>query len=396
MRAPRTIHGRLANGIHARIHISDGRVAEVEYGAPGPPGVMMAPGLIDLQVNGCAGIDVNGDDIDASRIAELTHAQWQRGVARYCPTVVSASEDRIVAALRAVARARELDPLVRRAIAGVHVEGPHISPEDGPRGAHDRDQIRPPDLAEFQRWQKSSGNVVRIVTVAPELPGAIDYIAAVARAGVLVAIGHTAASPGDITLACDAGACLSTHLGNGIHPVLPRHPNPIWSQLSEDRLTASFIADGHHLPASTLMAMVRAKSPQRSFLVSDSTRLTGCPPGQYHEPVGGAVVLHPDGKLTLAESSAMAGSARSLDQCVGWASAQLDIGLTGALEMASDTPARLLGLRRAAGFEVGAPADVTFFRYDTTAGFTPTATMIGGIVVAGDPHDSTPSEDLHA
>lgn len=385
MRTITAVDGTLVSGSSLRIHLNDGVIAEIEHvlGESGSD-VLIAPGLIDLQVNGCAGIDVNTVDLDADRITALTQAQWDRGIARYCPTVVTAAEGRIVAALRAVAQARDQDPLVRQAIPGVHVEGPHISPEDGPRGAHDWRYVRAPDFAEFQRWQREAGEgIVRIVTVAPETDGAAGYVAAVAATGTLVSIGHTAADPDEITRACDAGATLSTHLGNGIHHLLARHPNPIWTQLADDRLTAGFIADGHHLPASALRAMVRAKGAGRSFLVSDSTRLTGCPPGDYEEAVGGGVTLHPDGKLTMAGSSAMAGSAASLDECVAWAAAQL--GLPWALEMASDIPARLLGLRRSGGFEIGAPADITFFRTDTATGFTPVATMLGGELVAGDP-----------
>lgn len=378
----KTVEGLTPDGGSVRLHISGGVITEVEHGVATSPELMIAPGLIDLQVNGCAGFDVNADDVNADQIEELTRAQWARGVSRYCPTVITGSEEHIVAALRAVAEARDRDELIRAAIPGVHLEGPHISPQDGPRGAHDARHVRPADPEEFRRWQQHSGGVVRIVTVAPEVGGAIGYISALAATGVLVSIGHTAAEPADIVRAADAGARMSTHLGNGIFATLPRHPNAIWAQLSDDRLTAGFIADGHHLPADTLVAMTRAKGRQRSLLVSDSTRLTGYPPGDYDEPVGGAVTLHPNGKLTLAGSAAMAGSAASLDQCVDWAAGQVDGGLAAALDMASGVPARLLGLRSGAGFEVGAPADITIF--GSGSRFDPVATVLAGRLVSGD------------
>ncbi|TDE02017.1 N-acetylglucosamine-6-phosphate deacetylase [Jiangella asiatica] len=351
--------------------------------------VILAPGLIDLQVNGCAGIDVNAAGFGAADVAALTRTQWERGVTRFCPTIVTAPEEHIVAALRAVADARRADPLVRAAIPGVHVEGPHVSPEDGPRGAHDPAHVRPADPDELERWQAASGGLVRIVTIAPETAGAVGYIRAATAAGILVSIGHTAASPAQLAAAVDAGARMSTHLGNGIAATLPRHPNPIWTQLSDDRLTASFIADGHHLDAAALTAMLRAKGPSRSVLVSDSTRLTGCAPGDYDEPVGGRVTLHPDGKLTLFASPLMAGSACSLDRCVDWAARHLEVGLAGAVRLASDAPARLLGLPGRATFEAGTPADITLCRFDDAAGFQAVGTVLDGVVVAGGSHHDT-------
>src|SRR5699024_3206830 len=144
-------------------------------------------------------------------------------------------------------------------VPGVHIEGPSISPADGPRGAHPVEHVRPPDLAEFERWQAAGDGLVKLVTLAPEHAGAPGYIRTLAARGVIVALGHSAATPDEVHAAVDAGARLSTHLGNGVAAVLPRHPNLIWTQLADDRLYASFIADGHHLSADTFRAMLRAK-----------------------------------------------------------------------------------------------------------------------------------------
>jgi N-acetylglucosamine-6-phosphate deacetylase len=162
----------------------------------------------------------------------------------------------------------------------------------------------------------------------------------VSRTGVSVAIGHTAASPEQITAAVDAGAVLSTHLGNGAHAVLPRHPNHFWTQLADDRLTAGFIADGHHLPADTLTAMVRAKGLERSLLVSDSVALAGFEPGDYETPVGGTVHLSADGRLSYAGTPYLAGAARSLADGVASAVGLARIGLGDAVRMATVNPGR--------------------------------------------------------
>jgi N-acetylglucosamine-6-phosphate deacetylase len=345
----------------------------------------VAPGLVDIQVNGYAGHDVNTDDVDAGVIGDLVRTQWAVGVTTVCPTIVTGPEPRITRALRAVVQARAADPLVQHAIPCVHVEGPHLADADGPRGAHDAAHLRPPDLAEFHRWQQAADGLVGIVTLAPEQPGAIEYIAEISRAGVVAAIGHTAAEPSDVAAAVDAGARLSTHLGNGAHVQLPRHPNYIWEQLADNRLAASFIADGHHLPASVLTVMVRAKGVERSILVSDATALAGMPPGRYETSVGGSVELSADGRLALTGSPMLAGAARPLVDCVGWAARHTEIGLSDAVRMATVNPARLLGAGPGPArgtLRVGAAGDVVAFRVDATTGcLTVDTAVVRGVVV---------------
>ena len=302
------------------------------------------PGLVDLQVNGFAGHDVNDDDVSAEVVVELTRALWREGVTRYLPTIVTAGEEKILRALRAVARAREADEHVAASIAGVHVEGPALSAADGARGAHDLEHLRDPDPDELDRWQQASGGLVRIVTLAPERTGSAAYVAAARERGVLVSVGHTAATADVVRAAASAGASLATHVGNGCQATLPRHPNHLWAILAEDRLTAMLIADGHHLPADTLTAMIRAKLPERCILTSDSAALAGRPPGDYRTPVGGAVTVGDDGRLTLAGTSLLAGSGRSLRACLDWARATLPFDGDTLLAMATRNPARVLGI----------------------------------------------------
>ncbi len=129
------------------------------------------------------------------------------------------------------------------------------------RGAHPQSQCRRPDWDEFQRLQEAAGGRIRLVTLAPELPGACDFIARLTASSGIAAIGHTAAHGDQIRAAADAGAGLSTHLGNGSHRMLRRHPNYLWDQMAEDRLVATVIADGHHLPPEVLKTIVRASRP---------------------------------------------------------------------------------------------------------------------------------------
>ena len=355
-----TVTGRLADGTPIRVRTRGARIdSATAIPRSEADDQLILPGLLDIQVNGYAGIDINAEDVTAEDVAALTRVLWKHGVAGFCPTVITASEERITAALRAIAAARDADPWVAASIPGIHVEGPYLSAVDGARGAHDAEQLRDPDQAEFQRWQQACGGLVRIVTVAPERAGALSYIAELAAAGVLVAIGHTAAEPERIRAAALAGARLSTHLGNGAEATLPRHPNHLWAQLAEKRLAASFIADGHHLSSDTLTVMLRAKDVPQSVLVSDSVALAGCAPGEYRTPVGGRVTVGNDGRLTLTGSNLLAGSGRNLRQCVAWLAEYTEHSLDAAVRMASQNPARLLGLGDRGEITAGAPADLT-------------------------------------
>jgi N-acetylglucosamine-6-phosphate deacetylase len=322
-------------------------------------GQWLSCGFVDLQVNGYGGDDVNMDEPAPDAIVSLTGKMIALGVTTYLPTLITASEEKIIAALRAIATARQSSQLVAGCIPYVHVEGPHISPLDGYRGAHPVEHVRPPDLAEFARWQNASGGLVGMVTLSPHFDGAVEYIAELTARGVHVSIGHTHASAGEIRRAVDAGARLSTHLGNGIAGTIPRHPNPIWTQLSEDRLTAGMIADGHHLPGDTLKAFVRAKGISRSILVSDAVALSGSPPGIYDAPIGGRVELRSDGRLSLLGTEFLAGAVLPLKDGIARAMALAGISLGDSIQMATANPGRFAG--GAGVMQVGTPADLVRF-----------------------------------
>jgi N-acetylglucosamine-6-phosphate deacetylase len=254
------------------------------------------------------------------------------------------------------------------AIDGFHVEGPYISGADGPRGAHPRRWVRQPCFDEFRRWQEASRNRIRIVTLAPEWPQALDYIEKVAAEGVQVAIGHTEATARQIADAVAAGATLSTHLGNGAHAVLRRHPNYIWEQLADDRLMADFIVDGIHLDASFLTVALRAKGIARSVLVTDAAPPAGAPPGRYR--LGEQEVDHtPDGRVVLAGQDRLAGSALRMDRAIGNVMRLGGVSLADAVRMATINAAQAGGVpHREAGLAPGDRADFVLFRLDAVSG----------------------------
>jgi len=326
-------------------------------------GLYLAPGFIDLQVNGFAGADFNRPDLPAEEFGRALNAVLSTGVTRLLPTVITASPDHMRAALHNLARARAASPL-GRAVAGFHVEGPHISPDDGPRGAHPRAWVRAPSIDELAGWMDASEGLLRLVTLAPEYPEAPRYIEAMVARGVVAAIGHTAATGAQIADAVSAGASLSTHLGNGSHAVLRRHPNYLWEQLADDRLMASFIADGVHLDAAFLKTAFRAKGAARTVLVTDAASPAGAMPGSY--TLGEQTVqLTAGGRVLLAGTERLAGSGLSMNRAVANLVRLAGATLAEAVLAASVNPARAAGIAgRAEGLAPGERADFVLFRFD--------------------------------
>lgn len=334
-------------------------IAPAEADAP-----FLAPGFIDVQVNGFAGVDYCSPETPHEEIARSVRAQFATGVARLFPTVITGSVDGMAGAIRNLARAKAALPVEGRAMEGFHIEGPHISPEDGPRGAHPRHCVRAPDVNEFNHWMDLADGHVKLVTVAPEWPGVAEYIETAVRAGVVVSIGHTGANAQQIADAVSAGATMSTHLGNGAHAVMARHPNYIWEQLAEDRLTASFIADGIHLPKSFLNVALRAKGIERSVLVTDAVMPAGCAPGRYR--LGEVdVELHADDRVTLVGQDRLAGSSLKMHRGVSNLMRLAGLTLTEAVTMATRNPARVCRVRaRQRGLAPGERADLVLFDLD--------------------------------
>ncbi len=345
-------------GRPVEIEVRDGRIACVRDTYRDPGDRWVAPGMIDLQVNGFAGVDYNDPEVTLEDIARSVEVIRSTGVTRFLPTVITGSRERMAGALAKLAAARE-----RHAeIAGFHVEGPFISPDDGPRGAHPREHVRPPDREEFRRMQEAARGGVRLLTLSPEWPQAAALIEDAVAQGVVVSIGHTGATPEQIRDAVAAGATMSTHLGNGCHAVLPRHPNYLWEQLAADQLWAGLIVDGIHLPPAFVKCAVRAKRLERSILVTDATAPAACPPGRY-QLSGMQVELTPEGRVQLAGTRTLAGSALRMDRGIERLMRFAELTLGEALRMATVNPARALHMGDREGFlREGDAAEFFVFR----------------------------------
>ncbi len=353
------------------INLSTGEAVTAEFGPavqtvePVLAGTVtnyLAPGFIDLQVNGFAGVDYNSPLAPHDEIERSIRAMFATGVTRFYPTVITGSPEDMTGALRNLAQARHKIPSAA-AMEGYHVEGPYIAAEDGPRGAHPRHCVRPPSVDEYRRFQEAAEGHVRLMTVAPEWPGITTLIETMVQDGVVVSIGHTAANGAQIEEAVRAGATMSTHLGNGAHSEMKRHPNYLWDQMANDKLTASFITDGIHIGANFFRVALRAKGLERAVLVTDAVMPAGCAPGEYM--LGEIpVTLHPGDRVTLRGGDRLAGAALKMHNGIGHAMRLGGISLRDAVTMATTNPARVGRISgRWRGLTAGERADLVEFDF---------------------------------
>jgi N-acetylglucosamine-6-phosphate deacetylase len=304
--------------------VDDGRIAAIESlpEATGVPDRTLAPGFVELQVNGIGDIDIG--EADGADWAGLDEALLAQGVTTWCPTLISAPLDSYADRLARVAQAQGH---TRTTIAGAHLEGPFLARP----GAHDPTRLRAVDLA----WLEVLPPLVRIVTLAPEVDGALEAVAGLARRGVLVSVGHTQASPSQIGAAIDAGARLATHVFNGMPAFHHRQAGPAGAVLVDDRVAVSVIADLVHVDATALRLVFQAKPPGMVVLVTDAVA----------------------GDTRLADGT-LAGSRLTMDGAVRNAVNAAGVSLEAAVAAASTTPARLLGLDDRGTLAVGQRADI--------------------------------------
>lgn len=340
---------RYDTGLPVHLEIEGHRIArakvcpgETEKAATWP---WVAPGLLDIQINGYGGQEFSSPDLTPEKVCKIVDAMAPFGVTRICPTVTTESFAVLEHAMQALRQTIESSAEMAWRLPAIHLEGPYLTREDGARGAHPLAHCREPDWDEFQRLQEAAGGRIGILTLSVEYPNTADFVRRVANTGVVVAIGHTAATSDQVRRAIDAGVRLGTHLGNGAHQILPRHPNYIWAQLADDRLVASMIVDGHHLPAEVVKTFVRAKTTKRCILVSDLSGLAGLPPGRYASNLCELEILD-DGRLVVAgQRKILAGASRPLSVCVGNVMSFAGVGLADAINMATRQPAELLGIQ---------------------------------------------------
>ncbi|MFY0650790.1 MAG: N-acetylglucosamine-6-phosphate deacetylase [Cyclobacteriaceae bacterium] len=342
------------------IQSKNGRITLIEEADQSTSGekLYIAPGLIDIQINGYMGVDFSGPDLTVEGVKKATKALWKAGVTTYFPTIITSDIDRLTRNFTVLGEARR-DPEIGKSIPGFHLEGPYISPVKGFRGAHLEKYIKAPDWQEFQKIQKAANNGIKLITVAPELDGAIAFIRKCVESGVVVSLGHHNGSAEQIKMAVDAGARMATHLGNGCANEINRHHNPLWPQLADERITPSIIADGFHLTREEVRSFYKVKGPGKTILVSDALDLAGLPPGEY---VRGERILElTPNVVKLPKENVLAGAASPISKCVGVVMDFTQCSLKDAIQMASTNPAGMLSLKELGDIAQGKRADLIIF-----------------------------------
>ncbi len=301
-------------------------------------------GWIDLQVNGFMGIDFSLPDLTLDKVRQMTAELVSRGTSAYCPTLITCDPAIYERNLPILAQAMR-EPDLGEHIAGLHMEGPFLGTAS--RGAHPAQWLAAPDARLFDTWQRLAKGGIKILTLAPEVDGASELIRHVTSQGVIVSLGHHLADDESIERAVEAGATLCTHLGNGIVNTLPRHPNPIWTQLANDSLNAMFIADGHHVPPAFLRVAWRAKGRDRFIVTSDAAAIAGLPVGEYFY-MGQPVAIEASGRIIVkngapSTSATLAGSSSTMADCMKHLASLGDWTPDDLIQVGRRNPARLLG-----------------------------------------------------
>lgn len=345
------------------VQLANGKIVDMKHlsAEESVPDVYISPGLIDVQINGYFGVDFSEAGLTVEGVRKAVKALWKEGITTFFPTLISSPDDLLKQNFRVLTRAKD-DPEIDRSIPGFHLEGPYISPVQGYSGSHPREYIRKPDWEEFEAYQEAARHAIKLITVAPEVEGAIPFISKCIEDGVVVSLGHHNGSAESIRDAIDAGASMSTHLGNGCANQINRHHNPIWPQLADDRLISSIIVDGFHLTKEEVMSFYKVKGPEHTILVSDMVDLAGLPPGEYKR--GNQTLLLTPNVVKYPAEDVLEGAASSLRRCIGNMMKFTGCSLKNAIQMASTNPAKMFKLDNVGEIKVGKRADLIMFRID--------------------------------
>jgi N-acetylglucosamine-6-phosphate deacetylase len=356
-----------------QIDIEDGIVTAIEPGTPSDATGTLTVASLDIHVHGAVNQDFMS--ADAAGIAAVGGFLAQRGVAFYLPTTVTGPIDPTLRALERLATAIEAGPAQAAATAvGIHLEGPFISHLK--RGVHPTASIQAPSVALFERMQQAARGHIRLITLAPELPHALELIHHATAAGVRISLGHSNATAAETRAAIAAGAASATHLFNAMRPLDHREPGIAATILDSDSVYAEAICDGVHLDPAIVRLWLKMKGETRAILVTDGISATGMPEGTYQ--LGDFPVEVRGGVCTLLGSGTLAGSTLTMDAAIANVQRFTGISLAGATRLASRNPAAMLGLPQLGRVGVGSPAN--FNLYDDAGKLT--ATMLRGERIA--------------
>ena len=305
----------------------------------------MEPVWVDLQINGYGGVDFNAPGLTVDAVKEVARRLAADGTAAFLPTFVTGDPEMVLANIRTVVEARKADGECEKRIPGFHLEGPFISPVPGAVGTHPVEWVAEPSLEKFNRYQDAAQGLVKLVTVAAEVPGMPEFVKAVSSSGVAVSLGHQmAATPEEVEPCIAAGAKAFTHLGNGIPNMIKRHDNVLFTALADERTSVMFIPDGYHLPDTVLKVFARAVDIKRLVAVSDAQYPAGMPAGPY-KVCGADAVLEPDGLLWNPSRNCLVGATAPMSKMMALLQERIGFTPDECLAVGRDNPLELIGLR---------------------------------------------------
>jgi N-acetylglucosamine-6-phosphate deacetylase len=270
--------------------------------------------LVDLQVNGYAGVDFSSPELSESDFVSACTKLVKYGVNAFLPTVITSSEELYQRNLSLIAQMSE-NAEIKKHILGIHAEGPFISNKPGVVGAHNPDWTKEPDIDFLKKMQDWAEDKIKILTIAAELPNAEKLCKHATQNNISVFLGHQDAQLSDLERLADSGAKAITHLGNGMPNIVNRHDNILQYSLACDKLAVTIITDGHHLPAHLIKTIIKAKGIDNIAVISDASPIAGMPPGRYIVS-GNDVVLEENGYLHNPEKKCMVGSSATMAECV--------------------------------------------------------------------------------
>ncbi|HTE24139.1 N-acetylglucosamine-6-phosphate deacetylase [Flavitalea sp.] len=367
-----------------RVEVVNGkitRVTRIKSLSEKNKNLYIGPGLIDNQVNGYIGVSFSLGDLPFTKedAIKVTKELWKAGVTTYLPTLRTNSQENLLKNLSILAKAKA-DTATKGSIAGYHLEGPYISKENGYRGAHALEYVRKADWASFMKLYEASDNNILQVTLAPEAEGAMDFIAKCKEKNIVIGLGHHNASAALVKEAIDKGARIATHLGNALANTINRHENPLWSQLSDDRLMISIIGDGFHLLPEEIRVFYKVKGPLKTIITSDVDRYAGMEPGKYLNSEGDTIQLTTDGAVIYLARNSLSGSASPVTRGVANVMKVTGCTMAEAFQMGSTNAAALYSLRDRGAIREGLRADLVLFTIENSK-INIKKTVVGGTVV---------------
>jgi N-acetylglucosamine-6-phosphate deacetylase len=343
--------------------IKDSEIIDAEDG-------FIVPGFIDIHVHGGGGSDTMDGSLESIKQIAVTHSRF--GTTAFLPTTMTMSERKIIKSLESIKEAF-LKGTGAAKVLGANLEGPYINPKK--KGSQEEKDIQEASIDQFLRFNQASANIIRMITLAPEMPGSTDFIRWLDRQGIIVSVGHSDATYNQVQKGITAGVSHATHTFNAMRGLNHREPGVVGAVLSSPEITLELIADLVHLHPAIIKILVQVKEMEKLVLITDAIRATNKPEGKYE--LGGQEVTVVNGEARL-KNGTLAGSILTMDKAIRNLVNIIEIPLKNAIQMGTHNPARRLGIESQKGsLKIGKDADIVILNKMLNVQLT----MVNGNVV---------------